>query len=295
MRKRRFSLVLVAVIVIMAVAVAGWLVSPIGDAAVSRPAHATTGNQRALRILVTNDDGVGAAGIDAVARALTNLPNTQVDIIAPATNQSGSGDKTTTTPITVANTTTSSGLAARSVTGFPADTVLFGILHGLSQRPDLIVSGINAGQNISTEIINISGTVGAGLQSARLHVPAIAVSQGPNLTDYTYAANLTANLVQFFRNSLISRPPTSAAKVLNVNVPTCPTVRGTVLVPAGRVTQITGYTPPGTTGTFTPTVNQRSINAVNCSSTATNPVDDIDAFNADFVPMSTLNPDLNSG
>jgi 5'-nucleotidase len=283
------------VFVAMAVAVAGWLVSPIGDAAVSRPAATAQTPPRALRILVTNDDGVGAAGIDAVARALRALPNTQVDIIAPATNQSGSGDKTTSTPITVANTTTSSGLAARSETGFPADSVLFGILQGLPARPDLIVSGINLGQNIGAEIVNISGTAGAALWSARLHVPAIAVSQGPSFTDFTYAANLTANLVQLSRSSLLGRAPTAPTKVLNVNVPTCPTVRGTVNVPVGRVTQFTGYTPPGTTGTFTATLNQRSINAVNCSSTATNPVDDIDAFNANFAPLSTLNPDQNAG
>ena len=174
--------------------------------------------------------------------------------------------------------------------------MLFGILQGLSQRPDLIVSGINAGQNISTEIINISGTVGAGLQSARLHVPAIAVSQGPNLTDYTYAANLTANLVQFFRNSLHQPSTDVGGQGAQCQRPHVPDRAG-----HGARARGTGQPrSPGTRrqarrGTFTPTVNQRSINAVNCSSTATNPVDDIDAFNADFVPMSTLNPDLNSG
>src|SRR5262245_24234436 len=68
-----------------------------------------------LRILVTNDDGVGAPGIDKLVNALQNIPNSEVTVIAPATNQSGTGVNLTTTPLTVTPATTASGDQATAV------------------------------------------------------------------------------------------------------------------------------------------------------------------------------------
>ena len=80
--------------------------------------QATTTLPATLHILVTNDDGVGAPGIDAVVQALSALPATEVTVVAPATNQSGTGGQTTPGPLTVTDATTASGYPAKAVAGF---------------------------------------------------------------------------------------------------------------------------------------------------------------------------------
>src|ERR1700678_2426058 len=100
-----------------------------------------------LRVLVTNDDGVGAPGINAAVQALRSLPHTQVTVVAPLTNQSGTGGKTTAGTLTVTTAPTSSGYPAKAVAGYPADTIVWAIdHHGIDFRPDLVVSGINFGE-----------------------------------------------------------------------------------------------------------------------------------------------------
>src|SRR3954471_22267689 len=148
-----------------------------------------------FRVLVGNDDGVGAPGLAAVVRALTADSSLEVTVYAPATNQSGTGDSITTGPLTVMQAATADGYPAVSVAGFPADGLLFGVLQGLTEKPDLGVSGINAGQNVAA-LVNISGTVGVGLWASRLGIPAFAVSQalGPDIS-YEEAAQYTRRLV----------------------------------------------------------------------------------------------------
>ena len=102
-----------------------------------------------LRVLVTNDDGVRAPGIDALVQELTQNPNLEVIVIAPAMNQSGTADNFTNGALGVAAGSTASGFPGKAVSGFPADTVLYGVLRELDPDPDLVVSGINAGQNIA--------------------------------------------------------------------------------------------------------------------------------------------------
>ena len=102
-----------------------------------------------LKVLVTNDDGYDADGIDAVVEGLRALPDTEVTVVAPLANQSGTGGKTTDGPLTVTDVKTKSGYPAKAVDGFPADTVIWAIdQHGIDFTPDLVVSGINFGQNI---------------------------------------------------------------------------------------------------------------------------------------------------
>src|SRR2546425_7194581 len=82
-------------------------------------APALAASSETLRVLVTNDDGVAAPGIDALVTALTANPNLQVTVVAPATNQSGTGDnKTTASTLPVAASMTSSGYPATAVSGF---------------------------------------------------------------------------------------------------------------------------------------------------------------------------------
>jgi 5'-nucleotidase len=128
-----------------------------------------------FRVLVGNDDGVGAAGLSELVKVLTADSSLEVSVFAPATNQSGTGDRFTTGPLSVMSAQTADGYPAVAVEGFPADGILFGLLQGLPRKPDLVITGINQGQNIG-DLVNLSGTVGAALTAARLGVPAFAVS-----------------------------------------------------------------------------------------------------------------------
>lgn len=111
---------------------------------------ATVAGAQPMRVLVTNDDGFNAPGIDALVTALTANANLEVIVVAPAVNSSGTGENRTTTSIGVFAGTTASGFPATVVDGFPADAALFGILQLLqADPPALVVSGINAGQNLS--------------------------------------------------------------------------------------------------------------------------------------------------
>jgi 5'-nucleotidase len=150
-------------------------------------------------VLVTNDDGVAAPGIAALVQALQTDQGLAVTVSAPALNQSGSGDQVTTGPLRVVTTMTANGHAATAVFGYPADSVLFALLGPVPAEPDLIVSGINAGQNIG-EFVYLSGTVGAARWGARHGIPAIALSQGLPATNYDAIASYAAELVSRFRS-----------------------------------------------------------------------------------------------
>jgi 5'-nucleotidase len=232
-----------------------------------------------LKVLVTNDDGYSAAGIDAVVEGLRALPDTEVTVVAPLANQSGSGGKTTDGPLAVTDVKTASGYPAKAVDGYPADTIIWAIdQHGIDFTPDLVVSGINFGQNVGP-LVDISGTVGAARAAAARNIPALASSQG--LGDppaYPTGVTRVVDWVSEHRASLLDGSAVIAKLLENLNIPTCPTGanRGVVDVPVA--TDIAG----------------RDVTKSDCSSTATNPVDDVDAFIEGFVPLSTLNPSPSS-
>lgn len=180
-----------------------------------------------LQILVTNDDGYAAPGIDAVVEALRKEPRVRVDVVAPATNQSGQGDATTPGELAVADVRTASGFPAKSVAGRPADTVNVA-LDRLNLTPDLVVSGANAGQNIG-EFATVSGTIGAAKVAARRGIPALAVSTGQApRPDYAQSAALVIKWLRARRAALAVRR--GAATVDSMNVPTCTAgrIRGVV-------------------------------------------------------------------
>jgi 5'-nucleotidase len=189
-----------------------------------------------LRVLVTNDDGIGAPGIDALVEALLALPDTEVTVVAPATNQSGTGGRTTAGTLTVTDATTASGFAGRAVAGFPADTIVWALDQGgVDERPHLVISGVNAGQNIGVAV-DVSGTVGAARAAAVRGIPALAVSQGlGEPPDYPSGVAAALDWLAEHRAELLARDPAAPgpAFVDNLNVPTCTTgeVRGVVEVP----------------------------------------------------------------
>ncbi len=229
----------------------------------------TSTHPNPLQVLVSNDDGYGAAGIDAVVNALVALPNVHVTVVAPATNQSGAGSKTTPGGVTADARQTASGYPAQAVNGFPADSVLYA-LNAMHVNPDLLVSGINEGQNIGP-FIPLSGTIGAARVGGRDSIAAVAVSQGfGSPPDYPSGV---AALLDWFDQFLLGRAgPALFQSVVNINVPTCTagSIRETVEVPAATA------------------LNGRPINPSNCLSTATDPVDDVDGFLNGFVTVSSI-------
>ena len=267
----------------------------LGAAPVAPPAET-------LRVLVTNDDGVGAPGIDALVSQLGLNPELELTVIAPATNQSGTGDQRTTASFTVTSSSTAGGFAATALAGFPADTVLFGVLQALPSPPDLVVSGVNNGQNIG-EAVGISGTIGAAFWAARLGIPAFAVSAGSGLQpNFSDAARFTAQLVEHFRmrmdfqRKMKEREPPFHGLVLNINFPTCTTgtVRGVRVVSVGRSSTITGYTLLSDIGgvqTWQPVLQNVNLFASDCTSALGPPLTDVEGMTNGFATVSPLDAD----
>jgi 5'/3'-nucleotidase SurE len=264
---------------------------------------AAAANPSPLKVLVTNDDGVAASGIDALVNALAANPNVALTVIAPATNSSGSGEQTTlASAITVTAATTASGHPATAIGGFPGDTSLFAIRHQLAaDPPDLVVSGINQGQNLTAEITPLSGTVGAATWAARLGVPAIAVSAGFANTpaNYADAAAYAAKVVEAFRTKvtfrrkMVEREEPKRGIVLNINFPSCApgTVRGVRVVATGRATTVNGYNltgDDGTTKTFQAATSSVNAFLSNCGSFAAPGGTDVSAFTVGFATVSPL-------
>jgi 5'-nucleotidase len=259
-----------------------------------------------FRVLVTNDDGIGAEGIDAVVNELKLNPALDVTIVAPATNQSGTGDsRTLSGSLTVdPNAMTASLVPATSVDGFPADTVLVGVHVVMPQLPDMVVSGSNFGANITREVASLSGTVGAALTAARIGIPAIAVSQGlAGSPDYGPGARYVARLVDAIRLKKgflkkFTSKNLNNRHALNVNVPSCSTgsIRGVELVPLGAQRTVTGYnlTVPGPPDEYEPVVEGSAlpIFTSDCESTLEDPTTDLEAFSNGFLTVTPINADF---
>lgn len=167
-------------------------------------------------ILVTNDDGVRAPGIQALASAMKTFG--EVHAVAPSINQSASGHKKTLhQDILVSRTTLDDGTPALSVGGSPADSIALAALGGYKWPPRLVVSGVNRGANMGQDV-TYSGTVTAALEAVIHGVPAIAFSldnhEADTVEDYAQATQIAQAVVRrALQNSL---PPFT---ILNVNVP----------------------------------------------------------------------------
>jgi len=125
------------------------------------------------RILVSNDDGIHAPGLEiseAIARALSD----DVWVVAPETEQSGASHSLTLTqPLRIRRI----GEKRFAVQGTPTDSVMMAVLHLMKdQRPDLVLSGVNRGYNIADDV-TYSGTVAAAMEGTALEIPSIALSQ----------------------------------------------------------------------------------------------------------------------
>jgi 5'-nucleotidase len=179
-----------------------------------------------MRILVSNDDGYLAPGLAALAQAMR--PFGEVTVVAPEQNSSGASNSLTLSrPLTV--TTAPGGVIY--INGTPSDCVHIALTGLLDKRPDLIVSGINNGQNMGDDTI-YSGTVAAAMEGYLFGLPAIAFS----LVDKGYAhldsaAAMAAEVVRRY----VARPMPGPF-LLNVNIPNRPVadIRGIVATRLGK-------------------------------------------------------------
>ncbi len=176
-------------------------------------------------ILLTNDDGIDSPGLWAAAEALRPLGI--VHVVAPREQHSGAGRSMPVTSdgiiqekIIHVNGNECTGYA---VGGSPAQTVEHAILEVLPCKPDVIVSGINFGENLGVGI-TASGTIGAALEGALFGVPAIAVSlETPPEYYYSHSMKIdfstAAYFTRFFTNIVLSRPLPYDVDLLKVDIP----------------------------------------------------------------------------
>lgn len=165
-----------------------------------------------MRILISNDDGYMAEGIQALAKALSDLG--EITVVAPDRNRSGASNS-----LTLENPLRLNQLenGVYRVEGTPTDCVHLAITGLLDDEPDMVVSGINAGANLGDDVL-YSGTVAAAMEGRFLGLPAIAISLvGADATHYETAAWAAQKLVAHLKESSLP-----ADTILNVNVPDLP-------------------------------------------------------------------------
>ena len=169
-------------------------------------------------ILVTNDDGINARGIMALKEELDRIAF--VEVYAPDRNWSAaSRTMTFHKPLRVDSVRLLNGSVGHMTSGTPSDCVSLAVLGLLKEKPDLVVSGINAGLNMG-EDVTYSGTVAAAMQGTRTGIPSVAVSFDTKVDeleapDYSNAASFAARLAAL----ILEENPLPPGVLLNVNVP----------------------------------------------------------------------------
>lgn len=170
-------------------------------------------------ILITNDDGFTAPGIMALVEAASEFG--ELMIVAPDSPQSGMGHAITiNNPLRINSTHYFEGHEAYNCSGTPVDCVKIGIykLGKENRKPDLVLSGINHGSNVSTNVL-YSGTMSAAIEGAMSGIPSIGFS----LLDYDLEADFTA--AKYFVKKIVKEALTHPLKegtCLNVNIPKLP-------------------------------------------------------------------------
>jgi 5'-nucleotidase len=175
-----------------------------------------------MHILVTNDDGVHAPGLLALAQAVRKIAD-KVTILAPDHNWSASGHvKTLHRPLRVKETTLGDGSKAWASDGAPSDCVALAQLGFIPEKIDMVVSGINPNANIGHDV-TYSGTVTAAMEAAIWGIPGVAVSldrpeNHSGVVDYQHAAEAARQIIAWLKE----QPDLPKDTILNVNVPYLP-------------------------------------------------------------------------
>lgn len=180
-------------------------------------------------ILVTNDDGIKAGGLEALVKMLIEWA--EVLVVAPNESYSGMSHAITVKhPLYTKLVIEQENLRVYKVNGTPVDCVKLGIGQLLDRKPDLIVSGINHGSNSSVSL-HYSGTIGAAREGALCHIPSVGLS----LLDYSYEADFTEAVIyaqKVIESVLKDGMPEGT--YLNVNVPDMDGLKGMKVVRQAR-------------------------------------------------------------
>lgn len=194
-----------------------------------------------MNILITNDDGIDSPGLRTLARALSEEHH--VDIIAPDGERSGMSHYLTMKDAIRCRPVDGMGYV---ISGSPADCVLLGVLGVLERKPDVVLSGINIGANLGTDVV-YSGTAAAARQAAFMGIPGIALS----LTDPKPPYNFTPliSFVSQHLNALIEL--WDPDHFININAPDTDTEKSELPVALTRLSRrvyqdrLLDYTAPG--------------------------------------------------
>ncbi len=220
-----------------------------------------------LSILVTNDDGYAAEGIDAVVEALV-AEGHDVQVVAPLEQQSGTGGTFTEGAVESQEEQTASGHPAIAVAGYPADSVRVAI-DEMEIAPDLVVSGINEGQNVGA-VVDASGTIGAARAAVARGIPALALSAsfGPFAEGYEVGAELMLAWLDEHAAALAAGE--APVEVTSINAPSCDEGEPKELV---EVTVATDGNP---------------LAQPECTSELTDPTTDVEALTAGFPTLTVV-------
>jgi 5'-nucleotidase len=180
-----------------------------------------------VKVLLTNDDGIQATGLNVMRRALLDVPGIDLSVIAPDSNRSAIGRGITTrAPLWVEEVDFGDGTTGFATEGTPVDCVRFAALGLVESPPDLIVSGVNHGSNLGDDI-TYSGTVAAALEGTVLAIPALAVSQQSRRGEMDFRAGEEWDHADFERAAAfvarmvedLEAVPMPQGTLLNVNCP----------------------------------------------------------------------------
>ncbi|MBQ1505219.1 MAG: 5'/3'-nucleotidase SurE [Erysipelotrichales bacterium] len=166
-----------------------------------------------MKIFLCNDDGIDSEGLRALADVFSKEHD--VYIAAPKVQQSGAGHSMTIfRDVTAEKREYPGAKEAYAIDGTPADCAYLGLLYLVKEKPDVVISGINWGDNMSSDCIT-SGTVGGALEGLLQGYPSMAVSvTRPEKGKFTYPAGLAAKLLPYYLND-----PECGNYVFNLNVP----------------------------------------------------------------------------
>ena len=195
--------------------------------------HLTNADGKPLRILLTNDDGIHADGLKALEKIAHNLSD-DVWIVAPETEHSGASRS-----LTLSKPLRLREIEERrfSVEGTPADCVLMAVRSILDAPPDLLLSGVNRGQNIADDV-TYSGTVAGAMEGTALGIPSMALSQSYGFTSQS-RADIVWECAEHHGPELIRRlwgHDIGEGNLININFPDCTpdAVTGTEVTTQGK-------------------------------------------------------------
>ena len=179
-----------------------------------------------MKILLSNDDGYFAPGLNILAEHLAKIAD--ITVVAPERNRSGASNSLTLDrPLSVKKA--SNGFFY--VNGTPTDCVHIALTGLMDEMPDMVISGINDGANMGDDTI-YSGTVAAAMEGYLLDIPSIAVSMSQhNATHFETAARVAVEMVQHYQNTGFASPT-----LLNINVPDVPyqQLKGRIVTRLGK-------------------------------------------------------------